>query len=66
MIIDKKLIKKINDVKQAFSHFADSLPESDLESVIIRDWEDVIDELENVNAEINLLEQIAKELSIKG
>jgi len=42
------------------------LPESDLESVIIRDWEDVIDELENVNAEINLLEQIAKELSIKG
>tara|TARA_R110002012_G_scaffold24593_1_gene82045 strand:- start:384 stop:584 length:201 start_codon:yes stop_codon:yes gene_type:complete len=66
VIIDKKLIKKINDVKQAFSSFADSLPESDLESVVITDWDDVIDELENVNAEINSLEQIAKELSKEG
>ena len=66
MIIDKKLIKKINDVKEAFSSFADSLPDSGLTSVTIRDYGNVIDELENVNNEINSLEEISKQISKEG
>jgi hypothetical protein len=69
MKIDKKLIKKINDVKESFNSFCNSLPDRDYFDLLNNDcvdWDDVLEELENVNSEINSLEQIAKQLSKEG
>jgi sensor domain CHASE-containing protein len=68
MILDKKLIKKINDVKESFSSLLNSLPDRDYFDSLNNDyveWDDVLDELDNVNDEINSLEKIAKEI-LKG